>query len=365
MSERRLTHPLCGADLKTLSKVLCRAGIGKRGLPQATIAVLSAIGRLPFTVGEWAYAEAQRASHTPLTPPVFILGHWRSGTTHLYNVMANDPQWGIVTPFATGLPWEVLSLGRLCRPLLKKGLPEHRYIDNVPVEEDSPQEDEIALANMTDVSFYHALYFPQKFDEFFNAGVFFDGLSKDEVEGWQRTLSTLYLRLTLDQGGRRLLIKNPVYTARPKLLADQFPNAKFLHIHRNPYKVFVSMRNFWRALFKEFALDDYTHIDIERVVFDTYKRMMDAYIEQSAQLAEGQLIEFGFSEFQKEPIECLSRVYEALDLPGFDAAKPKFEAYLAGVQGYKKNKFDLDDDLKDRIGQEWAPYFERWGYARD
>ncbi|MGD8327334.1 MAG: sulfotransferase [Sphingomonadales bacterium] len=365
MDDRRLSHPLCGADLATLARVFARGGLGKRGIPQALASWGSAIGRLPFTVGEWVYAEAKRGQTTPIKPPVFILGHWRSGTTHLYNVMSEDKQWGIVTPFATGLPWEVMSLGRMFRPLLRKGLPEHRYIDNVPVEDDSPQEDEIALANMTDISFYHGLYFPKKFEKFFGPGVFFEGLSKADIERWQRTLNTLYLRLTLDQDGRQLLIKNPVYTARPKLLAQQFPGAKFIHIHRNPYKVFVSMRNFWKALFKEFALSDYDHIDIDQLVFDTYKKMMDAYIDQTKDMKKGELVEFAFDEFQKDPIACLENVYNELGLKGFDEAHPKFAAYLDDVKGYKKNKFDLDDDLKERIGREWGAYFKHWGYALD
>ena len=49
----------------------------------------------------------------------------------------------------------MLTLGRWLEPLLLKTLPSERFIDNVPVMPDSPQEDEIALANMTEPSFYH------------------------------------------------------------------------------------------------------------------------------------------------------------------------------------------------------------------
>ncbi|MFZ5609802.1 MAG: sulfotransferase family protein [Pseudomonadota bacterium] len=360
---RRLTHPLCGADLKTLITVLARGGVGRRGLAQATIALFSAVGRLPFTLSEWAYVEARRGRQTPFPPPVFILGHWRSGTTHLYNLMARDKQWGTVSPFAAGLPWEVLSLGRLCRPLLKKSLPEHRYIDNVAVAEDSPQEDEIALANMTPLSFYHALYFPRRFHEFFDAGVFFDGVPQARIEGWQRCLSDLYLRLALDQGGRRLVIKNPVYTARPALLRRMWPEAGFIHIHRNPYKVFVSMRNFWRALLREFALADYGHVDIDAVVFSTYRRMMDAFLAQTKDWPENRLVELRFEDLQSDPVGQMGKVYDRLGLAGFDTAKPSFEAYLEKVKDYRKNTFALPADLIARIEREWAPYIARWDYA--
>src|SRR5437879_2949234 len=32
-------------------------------------------------------------------PPVFILGHWRSGTTYLHNLMCEDAQMGYVTTY--------------------------------------------------------------------------------------------------------------------------------------------------------------------------------------------------------------------------------------------------------------------------
>ncbi|MEM1021976.1 MAG: sulfotransferase, partial [Pseudomonadota bacterium] len=172
---RRLTHPLCGANLATLAKATRRGGFPTgRGLPQYLIAWGAAIGRLPFTLGERVYAKLKAPKD--IAPPIFILGHWRSGTTHLYNILAKSEQFGFVTPFATALPWDILSIGTLMRPLLERSLPKHRYIDNVAVDAAAPQEDEIALANMTADSYYHALYFPQAFQAFFDRGVFFKHL---------------------------------------------------------------------------------------------------------------------------------------------------------------------------------------------
>ena len=58
-------------------------------------------------------------------------------------------------------------------------------------------------------------------------------------------------KLQLQHPGQRLLIKNPVYTARVGLLRVLFPNAKFVHIYRNPYIVFQSMKNFYHTLLAE------------------------------------------------------------------------------------------------------------------
>jgi len=338
VSQPGYSHPLFGADLSTLIKLYRRSGgirRGRRGL--FALIILAAIGRLPFTLFERVFVRFKRAKTEPIKAPVFILGHWRSGTTHLYNVMSKAERFGFVSPFSTALPWDILVIGRLFGPLLRKSLPDSRYIDNVAVDAVSPQEDEIALANMSDISYYHAIYFPEKFDHYFNQGTFFDDLSDGDIKGWERTLRYLYLKLTLDQGGRQLLIKNPVYTARPAHLHQIYPDAKFIHIHRHPYKVFVSMRNFYEKLLPQLSLQKYDHIDIDEVVFKTYRRMMKTLKAQVRELPVGQYAEIGFNQFQADPMGELSRVYSELDLGEFSEDKEQFSAYLESVKSYKKN----------------------------
>ena len=134
----------------------------------------SALGRLPFSLAERGYVAAARRGRPLQTPPVFLLGHWRSGTTHLYNVLAKGP-FGFVDPLAAGLPWDCLLLARWLRPLLLRMLPEGRFIDQVAVGPDSPQEDETAIANMTRLSYFHAIYFPARFRALFRRGLFLEG----------------------------------------------------------------------------------------------------------------------------------------------------------------------------------------------
>ena len=360
---KRLFHPLCGADLGTLARAVTQNGVHGRGALPLLIAAGATLGRLPFSALEYLYAEARGAAAGPGVPPVFILGHWRSGTTHLYNVMSKAPHWAYVSPFATALPWDFLVLVRALGPLLEKALPEDRFIDNIPVEPDSPQEDEIGLANMTDLSYYHALYFPRRFAEIFDESIFFDGVTPARRTAWQRLLRYYYGKLSLGQGGQRLLIKNPVYTARVALLREMWPDAKFIHIHRNPYKVYVSMRNFYERLFAEFALEPYDHVDIDQVVLGTYSKMMTRYAEESASLPESQLVELRFDDFQRAPMTELAKIYERLSLPGFAEGRPRFEAYLASVADYQKNSYTFPRDAKERVSRSWAPFIERWSYS--
>lgn len=359
-----LAHPLCGSNLATLVTVLARnGGVRPARLPQAAIALGAVLGRLPFTALERAWVAWLRRVRPPMPAPVFILGHWRSGTTHLYNLLSRDPAFGIITPFATGLPWDLLGLSAVLRPLLERALPEHRFIDNIPVTPDSPQEDEIALANMSPLSFYHGLYFPSRFQENFDRGIFFDHCSPAEIAAWRRRFVYFLEKVSLDQGGRRLLIKNPVHTARVALLREIWPEAKFIHIHRDPRLVFVSMLNFYEKLFAQFALQRSDQVDAAAVVLETYPRMMTALLDQTAGLPADVFVELAFEGFERDPLGEAERIYRTLDLPGFAAARPRFAAYLDSVRRYEKNRYRLPADTLERVERAWAPFIARWGRA--
>jgi hypothetical protein len=112
---------------------------------------------------------------------------------------------------------------------------------------------------MQRLSFYHGIYFPRRLEERFQQGVFFDGCGVDAIARWRRRHVMFLEKLALLQPGRRLLIKNPVYSARIALLREIWPEAQFIHIYRNPFRVFASTRSFYAKLLGEFALQRFEH----------------------------------------------------------------------------------------------------------
>ena len=358
-----MAHPLSGANIGTLAKVTGRSGLpGKAG--EGAMIALAALGRWPFSAAEKLVMESRLPTIDAMPPPVFILGHWRSGTTHLYNIMCQSGAWGFVPPVATGLPWDLFGLAKVFNPLLERALPEHRYIDNIPVNPDSPQEDEIAIANMSEASFYHGIYFPRAFAENVNRGLFFDGCSTADIRGWRRQFTYFLRKLYLHQGEKPLLIKNPVYTGRFAMLREMFPSAKFIHIHRNPYDVFVSMRNFYAKLLKQFALQGYDHVDIDETVLAVYDRMMRAYEADAADVPAEQLVELRYDDLDADPMAAVEACYAGLALPGFETARAQFESYIASVASFEKNRFDYSDEAAAKVEARLGYFIEKWGYAR-
>ncbi len=358
-----MAHPLSGANLGTLAAVAGRSGLPRN--PLATLGIgAAALVRAPFSAAEQLLMESRLPKLQEMPPPVFILGHWRSGTTHLYNIMCQSRAWGYVSPVATGLPWDLFGLAKVFNPLLERALPDHRYIDNIPVRPDSPQEDEIAIANMSEVSFYHGIYFPRNFAENVLRGLFFDGCSTADIRGWQRQFTHFLRKLYLYQDKKPLLIKNPVYTGRLAMLREIFPAAKFIHIHRNPYDVFVSMRNFYKKLLKEFALQNYDHVDIDEAILLVYDRMMRAYERDAADLGADQLVELRYDALDANPMAAVEKCYTNLGLQGFGAARDRFERYLASVSSFKKNKFNYSDEAAAKVEARLGYFIGKWGYER-
>jgi len=324
-----------GAPLRRLAGLVGEAGPpSARGIPALSLAFAVAALRAP--VGALERAWCRRREAAPVPAPVFIVGHWRSGTTHLYNILAEDPRFATVSPLAAGLPLEYLLLARPLAPLLKPTLPRERFIDAMPVEADSPQEDEIAIAAMGGPSFLDAFLFPRRFETLLGRGLFLDDADAALIEGWWRRLEALYAKLLMAQPGTTLLIKNPVYTARIARLVERWPDARFIHIHRDADEVRASTAALYRSMFDNFALQAFDHVAVERVVDATYDRMMRRFEADRARLSPGQLAEIGLSDLAARPRATLERVYDTLSLPGFAEVWPRFARHIEAAAEHRR-----------------------------
>src|SRR6202043_3561987 len=75
-------------------------------------------------------------------PPIFILGHWRTGTTLLHDLMICDERFGYPTTYECVNPCHFLLTERFLPRLFKWMMPASRPMDNMKLGFDRPQEDE-------------------------------------------------------------------------------------------------------------------------------------------------------------------------------------------------------------------------------
>jgi len=237
-------HPVALGSFRSWMRILRRSkGIDREFLPRALFVSLTTLLTGPLKLWE-RIRYGRRIRRTPIHPePIFIIGHWRSGTTHLHNLLCQDENLGSLTTFQAMAPgFCLVGAGAVKRFLARVAGSRYptRLIDNVPLVFDAPQEDEFALAALSPRSFVHTFSVPRRADELFEEDVLFEGLSQRDRARWVNAYLRILRTATLASGGKRLVIKNCAHTARLRTLLELFPNARFVHIHRDPYEIFVS-----------------------------------------------------------------------------------------------------------------------------
>lgn len=353
--------------------ILANRGVSPRYWGRlAQILALSALVT-PLRLAEWLRHSRKLARVRFAEPPLFVLGFARSGTTHLQNLLAHDPRYGFLTAYQMVVPtFSLVGRGRLKR-LMDKGMQaqgdQTRPMDQVKITLDSPQEEDVALSNTSHRSFVHALSFPglarRLYERYalMGGGAAEEPLPERELRRWERDYLRVLRKMTLHAGGRPLLLRNTVSTGRVEHLLRLFPDAKFVHIVRNPYTVYPSVRHLYRTLLPLYRLDDYDWPEFEDLLAEMYVGVMKKYLADRALIPEGRLAEVRFEDLERDPLGELERVYGELDLPGWEAARPEMESYLQSLRGYRKNRFDFDPALLRRVEERWGFALREWNYA--
>ena len=292
--------------------------------------------------------------------PIFIIGHWRTGTTHLHELIIQDPRFGYPNTYQCMEPNHFLLSEWLFTRLFRFLMPKHRPMDNMKAGFDRPQEDEFALCMLGAPSPYLTIAFPNhppQYTEYYDL----EGLPPGALNRWKRTLKNFLKALTY-KTGKQLVLKSPPHTARVKILKDMFPRAKFIHIVRDPQVVFASTVNMWKAMFRSHGLQRPTFAGLEEMVFDNFLRLHARLEEAKAVLDSDQFFDLKYEDLIRDPEGQLQALYDHFQWQGFEDCKPRVRAYLAGLRGYETNHYDLDENLKEKIRRRWGKIISQHGY---
>jgi hypothetical protein len=307
----------------------------------------------------------RRIRNTRIDPaPIFLLGYGRSGTTHLHNLLWQDPQFGVISTYQSTMnPFALSGRGWIERRLA--GLvPATRPMDNVAITPSSPQEEEVALVNSTEHAALHFMSFPKDVHAIYDAYVC--DLYDDQVKlrGFRDAYLDLLRKATVLSGGKRLVLKTPPNTARIPFLLENFPDAKFVHIVRNPYLVYQSMRNMYRRILPRETLQELDWDDIYRWTIEAYPRVMGRYLRDRERLAPNQLFEMRYEDLDARPLEVLQQLYDRLGIEGFESVRPGVQSYLDSLGSFAKNRFDFPRDVVESVNEHWGLAFDAFGYER-
>ena len=294
--------------------------------------------------------------------PLFILGHWRSGTTFVHNVFSCDKHFGYNTTYQTVFPHLMMWGLPFFMTNMSWRMPDKRPTDNMELAVDLPQEEEFALANMMPYTYYNFWFFPKYQQEYADKYLLFNDISASELKVFEETFVKLIKISLWNTHGTQFLSKNPPHTGRVRELVKMFPNAKFIYLMRNPYTVFESTRSFFTNTIQPLKLEDISNETLEQNILSIYAKLYHKYEEDKNCIPKGNLIEVKFEDFEADALGMTEHIYKTLSLEGFQQAQADIEKYVGAKKGYKKNKYKYDDRTLRLVQDNWGFALNDWGY---
>ena len=351
-------NTLVGADWKTFKAITAGREIdaaykGKYRLTKAVCRLLSPLAALQDKRYENLLAN-QPLEHDP----VFILGHWRSGTTFVHNVFSCDKHFGYNTTYQTVFP-HLMMWGQ---PFFKKNMswlmPDKRPTDNMELAVDLPQEEEFALANMMPYTYYNFWFLPKYQQEYADKYLLFDNISDAELKVFEEVFTKLIKISLWNTHGTQFLSKNPPHTGRVRELVKMFPNAKFIYLMRNPYTVFESTRSFFTNTIQPLKLQDIGNEQLEENILSIYAKLYHKYESDKQFIPEGNLREVKFEDFEADAMGMTEDIYDPFQnhhvvAPSLHAVEPPVvtsartvarqnTGQIAGTVAQQRHSFAVD-----------------------
>lgn len=350
------------ALIRFLKIVIRMGGLSIKG----TIHLLPWIAKLiilePLRLAEVIIFERKINRNVISKSPVFILGHYRSGTTYLQRLFSLDKRLGHMSVVQQIAPELMLlfetPLTRIMQWVSDLFKAQNHY-HRVQHDWSYPGEEDIALMSLlSNYSSTWSLMFPKHFTSFFMDTT---KLEEDSIrQKWQKDYLYLLNKLSLKNRGKQLVLKSPPNTARIKKLKELFPEAKFVFISRDPYQLFSSMKRLWMVTIKYHSLGSAKGIEIDQLILNGFKILMDDYLEEKKQIGENNLVEIDYEQLVQNPVTTMQQIYSQLDLPDFGFCKDTIQQFANKQKCYERLNHKLPDEVKQMILEKWSAYIQEY-----
>lgn len=320
-----------------------------------------------------------RFARVEVRQPIFIIGHARSGTTLMHELLCADEQFSWFMAYELFLPSLVQkklirALGRFDRTWIG-GRFEGRlraWQDRVfaagrqmhPMDLMGPEEDEFVLA-LTLCSGTVGVVFPNlddlqpysRFDEFLDAG------SRRRIMAFYR--DCVKRQLALNGRERTHLSKNPMFSSKVASLIETFPDARFVVLVRNPFETIPSIQKMMLRNYKASGTDDAL---IEAALAIVGENSIAHYLypfEILDQHPRTRWTAIPYELLVSDPTAAMRKVYRDLDVPIGNSSETAMKRAESHARAYKPaHDYSLAEfGLRPAaIRAELAPLFARFGW---
>jgi omega-hydroxy-beta-dihydromenaquinone-9 sulfotransferase len=351
-----------GMTFSALQQAVARNGLNIPAPLLGRLFYLGAIGVLNSVLGrceEVAYG--RRIVNTRIeAPPLFVLGHWRSGTTHLHYLLSQDENFACPTAYQSMFPGHFILSQQVGGHIFNLIAPHYRLADNMTFAAHVPQEDEFALAALSTVSPYMRFLFPDTGDGDYSA-LDLGQLPKGALRKWEQAFLYFLKKLTY-MTGKRIVLKSPPHLGRVGTVLGLLPGSQFLHIVRDPYAVYASTKKLWQVILSYTHLQKVDAAELDEIILASHTELFSLFERQRQLIPSGSLHEVKLEDLEREPLNTLEQIYDSLGLMDFDLFRKRVIPYLESIKGYRKQDYTLDEASLRQVRKRWAGVFERYDY---
>ncbi len=309
--------------------------------------------------------------------PVFIVGNARSGTTFFHRLLCGDEE-----RFTYFRMWELLFPSVIQKKILRGsfGLFERLFpkafqslveweaglfpelSKQHPIGINKPEEDEMILL----MSFSSAMinvFFPYT-DNLTELALF-----DERPPRLRKRLLAFYRgcvqrQLYLHGRDRTLVSKNPAFVNKMRALSQEFPDAKFIYLVRNPFETIPSLLKLLSTMWDGLGIES-DHIEKAlRGLVDGCVHDYHYALEVMDELPADRYAIVQYTDLVSDPKTTVEQVYEKLQLdisPAFAeklSAERKRQKRYHSENVYSLEQFGIDPEW---LAKELGPFMDRFG----
>ncbi|MEI9937191.1 MAG: sulfotransferase [Pseudomonadota bacterium] len=310
---------------------------------------------------------------TPVTPPLFVIATPRSGTTFLHHLLALDDERFVSFKLYQMLAPSVL-LNRALRGLrdldARGGLGLSRLLDAIDrqlftawdgihrVGLRADEEDEnLFVYSLVSPALY--MLFPgiRAMPEL----VDLSGFAPKTLRRLARDYRETVRRLLYVTGGKRTpLIKNVLLPSRLAVAKLAFPNARYVHIVRDPREAIPSAVSLFYAMWQTHSPTIAPNSPATRALADMFLKHYRLLCDEGQKQPPENWVTVRFESLVADPVGTVSRIYDALGLSVTPRFRERLEQAAADGRRFKsRHAYDLarfgltEEDLRSALGPHW------------
>jgi omega-hydroxy-beta-dihydromenaquinone-9 sulfotransferase len=340
-------------------------GISLKGFFLLPAYYLQIIAAIPFAFLQFLVFGKRINRAIILKDPVFILGHYRSGTTYLQKLMVSNQRFGYLTNYDALFPNTNLLFGRKMQSvfqfLINSFKIRNPFFNNIVDLSEAGEEDDYLMNKASAYSAYWGFVFPKRWRQWLNGSPQFK--SQNYCNGWKNEYLKTIRYATFKNKGKQLVLKSPPNTERISHLLEIFPQAKFVYIYRNPFHMYYSIRNMWkRAILKYYSVQQISDADLDEIIFEHFIYLIEQYENDKKLIPEGNLIEISYEELKADPFSVIQKIYSKLSIPDFELTADNLKMQIEKEKDYRNFQYGYNDITFKKIKERWGKYILQWNY---